>query len=531
MRASRNSFPDKPDDMFDRDVEWMELAAFAGDERPGATLGVISGRRRQGKTFLLRALCEATGGFYFAADEATDGESLHQIGAGLGAHLNLPSALRFGGWHEVFDALLALGSDRPVTVVIDEFPYLARANPGLPSILQNAIAARRAEREGSRSRLLLCGSAMSFMGTLLAGNAPLRGRAGLELVVPTLDYQLAAQFWNVTDPVLAIKVHAVVGGTPAYRREFARDDTPADAGDFDGWIQRTVLNPASPLFREARYLLAAESDLHDLGLYHSVLAAIAGGNMTRGAIGTYTGRKSGDLAHPLNVLIDCGLVHRRPDAFRDNRSTYEIAEPLITFYHAVMRPIWSDLSHTRAPARLWARSEPRFTANVLGPHFEQLCRHWARYFAPEDIVGGFPARVESGTVNDPGNKKTRQVDVVVFGIGTDDREVILAIGEAKWHETIGMGHLERLRHIRGLLTAQGHRGAAVARLLCFSGAGFSPELTDEAARSGDIRLLTPADLYAGILLPRSPCGGSSCAAGGSRRSSTAASSAGAAWVK
>ena len=62
----------------------MELAAFTADERPGATLGIVSGRRRQGKTFLLRALCEAAGGFYFAADEATDGESLHQIGAALG---------------------------------------------------------------------------------------------------------------------------------------------------------------------------------------------------------------------------------------------------------------------------------------------------------------------------------------------------------------------------------------------------------------------------------------------------------------
>ena len=57
---------------------------------------------------------------------------------------------------------------------------------------------------------------------------------------------------------------------------------------------------------------------------------------------------------------------RQPDAFRANRSTYEIAEPLITFYHAVMRPIWSDLAHTRNPSRLWERSEPRFTSNVLG---------------------------------------------------------------------------------------------------------------------------------------------------------------------
>ena len=314
--------------------------------------------------------------------------------------------------------------------------------------------------------------------------------------------QLAAQFWNVTDPVLAIKVHAIVGGTPAYRREFARDDSPADAGDFDGWVLRTVLNRASPLFREARYLLAAETELQDMALYHSVLAAIADGNTTSGGIAGYIGRKSGDLAHPLNVLMDCGLVDRQPDAFRANRSTYEIAEPLITFYHSVMRPIWSDLAHTRDPARLWERSQPRFTANVLGPHFEQLCRHWTRYFAPEEITGGFPSRVEPGTVNDPASKKTRQVDVAAFAVGDDGREAVLAIGEAKWHETMGLAHLERLRHIRGLLTAQGRPGAGAARLLCFSGAGFTAELRDEAAQSGEVRLLTPADLYAGILLRR-----------------------------
>jgi uncharacterized protein len=63
---------------------------------------------------------------------------------------------------------------------------------------------------------------------------------------------------------------------------------------------------------------------------------------------------------------------------------------------------------------------------------------------------------------------------------------------------MGMAHLERLRHIRGLLTAQGRHGAATARLLCFSGSGFTAELTNEAARSADLRLLTPADLYEGI---------------------------------
>jgi hypothetical protein len=197
--------------------------------------------------------------------------------------------------------------------------------------------------------------------------------------------------------------------------------------------------------------------------------------------------------------MDCGLVRQQSDAFRNNLTTYEIAEPLVSFYHAVMRPIWSDLARTRNPAALWARSQPRFTSQVLGAHFEQLARHWTRYFAAEETVGGFPSRVEPGTVNDPASRKTRQVDVMALGAGRDDRGTLLAIGGVKWHETMGLTHLDRLRHIRGLLTAQARPGAGAARLLCVSGSGFTEELAQEAGRAGDVRLLTPADLYAGVL--------------------------------
>jgi hypothetical protein len=100
-------------------------------------------------------------------------------------------------------------------VVIDEFPYLAKANPELPSVIQAAFGPRREKRLRSRTRLLLCGSAMSFMGRLVSGTAPLRGRAGLEMIVPTLDYRLAAQFWGIEDPRLAVLLYSIVGGTPA----------------------------------------------------------------------------------------------------------------------------------------------------------------------------------------------------------------------------------------------------------------------------------------------------------------------------
>ena len=485
----------RPDEMFDRDREWSALSAFATDDRAGAALGVVSGRRRQGKTFLLRALCQATGGFYFAADQAADGESLRRIGAALGEHLGAPAPLEFTDWHRVFDALLALGRDRTMLVVIDEFPYLAKANPTLPSIVQNALGPLRAQREGSRTRLLLCGSAMSFMGGLLSGNAPLRGRASLELLVPTLDYRLAARFWGIADPVTALKVNAIVGGTPAYRREYVRDDTPADPDDFDAWVERTVLSPTSPLFREARYLLADEPDIQDTGLYHSVLAAIADGNASRGGIASYLGRKSGDLAHPLNVLEDSGLITKEPDAFKDNRTTFHITEPLVTFYHTVMRPIWSDLEHVPDATRLWQRSRRRFVGNVLGPHFEHVCRHWTRHFADEHVLGDFPHRVQRGTVNDPVNKTSHELDVAVFGLDDDNRQPLLAIGEAKWGETMGIGHLNRLRRIRALLAAQDRPGAATAKLACYSAAGFTDELRAAADTDPAVLLIDAATLY------------------------------------
>ncbi|WP_198154178.1 ATP-binding protein [Catenuloplanes japonicus] len=487
----------KPPGMFDREREWRALASFATDPGAGATLGIVSGRRRQGKTYLLRALCAATGGFYFSADEAADRESLNRLGVTLAEHTGAPAPFTFDTWHAAIDALLALGRERRIPVVIDEFPYLVRANPQLPSIIQNAFAPLRPERDDSRTALLLCGSAMSFMGRLLSGNAPLRGRAGLELVVHTLDHRLAAEFWGVDDPVTALKVNAVVGGTPAYRREFARDDIPAGPDDFDDWVLRTVLSPASALFREARYLLADEPDMQNTSLYHSVLAAIAGGNTQRGGIASYLGRKSGDLAHPLTVLEDSGLILREPDAFRANRTSFRIAEPLMTFYHAVMRPIWSDLEHTRDATRLWQRSQRRFLGNVLGPHFEQVCRDWVRHMAPPELFGDYANVVGAGTVHDRSGMTTHEVDLVTFGLDDDDRRPLLAIGEAKWGERMGLGHVERLRRIRTLLAAQGRHGAITARLACFSAAGFTDELIETAARDDSVVLIGAADLYQG----------------------------------
>lgn len=481
--------------MFDREWEWLQLARFIEDGSPGATLGVISGRRRQGKTFLLEAACEATGGFYFAATEAIPrAEALRQLGDAVSAHTGAPGAIRFNDWEQAVDGLLALSAERSIPVVLDEFPYLVREAKELPSIIQKALSPRRRERLESRARLLLCGSSISFMGGLLSGSAPLRGRAGLELIVPTFDFRAAAAFWGIQDHRLAALVYFVLGGTPAYRNEYLRGATPESVNGFDSWVIEHVLNPASPLFREVRGLLAEDPNLRDTGLYHTVLAAVAEGNATRGGIAARIERKATDISHHLTILEDAGFLVSEPDAFRSNRSEYRITEPLVRFYHAIMRPHWAQLERVRPgrTERIWATmAKTRFPSNVAGPGFERICRVWAADLAADETMGDAPARVLSGVVYDPATRASHEVDVAAF----DPDGVLLAIGEVKWGDVVGAGHLARLEKIAAQLAAQGR---APGRLLLFSGAGFMPSLREAAAESGGrIQLVDLERLYAG----------------------------------
>jgi hypothetical protein len=121
----------------------------------------------------------------------------------------VPVARPLQNWGDAIALLFSALRDQPRTVVIDEFPFLVKASPSLPSIIQRELGPG-GSGQASAARLLLCGSAMSVMGGLLAGQAPLRGRASLELLIRPFGYTDAARFWGADDPKLALLLHAVV---------------------------------------------------------------------------------------------------------------------------------------------------------------------------------------------------------------------------------------------------------------------------------------------------------------------------------
>jgi hypothetical protein len=225
-------------------------------------------------------------------------------------------------------------------VAIDEFPYLLAHSPELPTVLQRWIDESRGS--GPAVRLVICGSALSVMASLLAGSQALRGRASHDLPLRAFDYRTAARFWGIEQPAVAFRVHAVLGGTPGYR-DLVPATPPARLGDFDRWLEQGVLNPAS--------------------------------------------RDNRGVQHPLEALEDTGFVVRDDDILRNRRPIHRLADPIVRFHHVVTRRHLARFEDHRF-SEAWADAQPRFAAHVLGPHFEQLAREFAFRFASPVTLGG-----------------------------------------------------------------------------------------------------------------------------------------------
>jgi uncharacterized protein len=293
---------DKPMDVFDRDVEWADLIDFALSPRPGLRIAVVYGRRRQGKSYLLRRLSGAVGGLYHLATEQVEPVSLRRFGDSLATWAGLSAgAFGFGDWEQALltaTETMAMPSrsrasrSGPPLLVLDEFPYLAQETPGLPSIVQ-ALYDRLGPGagEGTASfRLILCGSAISVMANLLSGTRALRGRAALELRVRSFGYRDAREYWGISDPAAAFAHNAIVGGTPGYRELVQDPQVPEDPAQLGGWLARNVLRPSMPLFDEARRVVHEDPRIRDTAAYSSVLAAVAAGESSPTKIGGLLGR-------------------------------------------------------------------------------------------------------------------------------------------------------------------------------------------------------------------------------------------------
>ncbi|TVR58901.1 MAG: ATP-binding protein [Gemmatimonadales bacterium] len=471
------------------------LQAFIDSAVPRNTLGLLYGRRRIGKSTLLVSLVEARQGFYWEATRGEPAVQLARLGEALGAYLGV-GRLSLDSWEEALQRLLGLGASGPLPVVLDEFGYVLEAGSTVDSVLASLLGPGGRQAHPGQARLILCGSAVAMMAALTEGEAALRGRTGVEIVMQPNDYREAARaLGSRAARDLAARVFAVIGGVIGYATDMVDHDLPSSLADFDRWVVQRVLSSAATLHHEATTLMAEDPTLAAARttMHHSILGAIANGSVTAGTISRKLKRPISNLDPVLKRLISAGFVVRHDDPARAQRPTYALADPFLQFHFAILEP-HGALLRGRDPFEVWEqRLRPSFNARVRGPVFEEQARVWVRRFADPATLGGFPDHTGPSSATIDGTEC--QLDILVAaggeGVPPSQREV-QAIGEAKVGETVGTGHLRRLERARASLGSR----AAHARLLLFA-PDFDADLRADSRVRDDVELVDLDRLYQG----------------------------------
>ena len=437
---------------YNRMEELKQLRTALRRER--RQLVVVYGRRRTGKSTLLHRLL-GPNDVYFQASQTTSAYQMERFVQVMSAQLPGLAGASFTGWESLLTALNAQVRAR-FTLVLDELPYLVKADPALPSILQRLVD----ERDKLNFDLIVCGSSQQMMrGMVLQATAPLYGRADEVIKVGPLSASWLRDHLPGANPDDLVTEYATWGGIPRYW------ELRADYPDHASAVQQLVLSPTGVLHEEPNRLLL--EDLRDIVQSTTILALVASGVHKISKLGGRLGKPATDLSRPLNRLIEMGYLQREsPYGTKPTNkkiSLYKVADPFLRFHYRYVYPNLSELIPARIPG-VWRRLEPTLTGFTATP-WEDLCHRFVAthpHFADRfKVPGRWWGKNTAG--------KQMKLDLVSESF---DGKTLL-VGECKWSVLAGRKQ-ERVR-VATLEKAKllpFYRGQAVeAILFCRGGEG------------------------------------------------------------
>ncbi|WP_394740051.1 ATP-binding protein [Natronococcus roseus] len=391
----------------------------------GHAFYVVYGRRRVGKTALLKEFCSGHDHIYFLAAQEAEHRQREKFVEQVADAFD-DRVPRIDGWDEAFEYLGEKLTTDTVAVVIDEFPYLVEENDSLPSYLQSFVDEHLQDTD---SMLVLCGSSVSTMESEVLGHeSPLYGRRTGQLDLQPFSFQQASEAigYDIED---AVRSYSVTGGTPMYLTLFDYDDSLATN------IQTRILSPTAVLYNEPEFLLRTE--LRNPARYMSILEAVALGHTTPNEISGATGIDSGPLSKYLQTLRRLRLIDRKipvtASAKKSKRSRYHVADEFLRFWFRFVEPNRSSIEE--APQVVFEGTiEPNLSTHTART-FEEICQEaiW------EEIR---QENLEPYSAVGPWWYGETEIDIV--GLAPDADRMLLA--ECKWTtEPVGHALVDDLR--------------------------------------------------------------------------------------
>mgnify|MGYP000739251791 FL=1 len=458
---------------------------FIGRERELQTLNslynsnrfefaVIYGRRRVGKTALINEFTKDKDTIFFTGIETTAKENLDNFsGCIMEYNTGIAADSTFSSFRSAFEYVFELAKSKRIVLVIDEYPYIARASKSLASTLQLLIDKNK---DHSKLFLILCGSSMSYMEDhVLSYKAPLYGRRTAQLKIDPFDFfESCRRFKKLSDVDKAL-AYGIVGGTPQYLIQL--DDNLS----IEDNIKNTHLNPSSFIFEEPGNLLKQE--VREPATYNAIITAIATGSSKINEISNKVGANTSICATYIRNLIMLDIIKKEsPYGEKTTRKTiYTIKDNMFRFWYRFVPKNASIIAHGAAELA-YKRIEPELSS-YMGGVFEEICK---QYLLKLLIDGKCPVSFSDigrwwGT--DSKTKSQEEIDIV----GTAGDSALF--GECKWtNEKIGTGILETLVERSNLFTYK------KKHFYLFAKNGFTKGCTDKSAEMDNVTLVAYADM-------------------------------------
>lgn len=376
-------------------------------DTPGQRNVLVYGRRRVGKSELIKQALVGTSNaatIYYECRQTSEADNLASLSALTAEALGFPP-LAFSSIRELVEFLFSQAQDGNVTLVLDEYPYLRDAVKGLDSILQTSIDAHR---ETSRLSIVLCGSYVEIMKSLIEHESPLYGRIDLALELKPMDYQDAAKFYPAFSPEDKVRLYSVFGGIPYYNRLVDQSQSVREN------IIELMTEPGARLENEVPTYLGAE--ISKMTNANEVFGALAQGYSRWGDVLAQSHVSSGPaMADVLDKLISLELVQKRApinDPANRRKSGYFVVDPLSLFYY---RYVFRNASARQLldPEVFYDRHISQdFEENYVPHMFEEVCRQYlVRQNRAGNIEPPFDA-IGKYWYDNPANKTSGEFDVV-----------------------------------------------------------------------------------------------------------------------
>lgn len=373
--------------------------------------GIVYGRRRIGKTWILQEIVRRHQAIYFVANEMGATYNLEQLSQTIADYYKQP--FHFDSYEALFQFLAKRSETERVIFILDEFTYLISTNSELLSVFQNAIDQYLL---GSKVKMILSGSHVGMVEDILSYKKPLFGRSTFKMKVGPFDYLEAGLFYPKMSNQDKIRMYGIFGGIPFYTSKIDDELSVEDN------IYHLIVEHGSIFEDEISLFLAQE--VRSISSYSSILNAIASGATRLSTIASKAGiTNTGSASNFIDTLQNLEIVQKEynfGEKTNSRKTLYKISDPLFRFHYTFIEPNKSRK----------VIMDPRvFLSSIILPRLDEFIAQ-----AFETICQQYLVRKHRDTILEIGrywfNDRSRKVDIELDVVMREETK--LTVFECKW---------------------------------------------------------------------------------------------------